>query len=246
MRTKKLLAGAMMVLLIALGAFGASTKQSAPERPRDPWVFRCVLDNRPRTVVLALNKDLYVAYDTTKCNLYKAWQGDVKFDGAVYTTVHGPQPTSRGTDFITEPTIEPWMLRQAGKPVAYPIPRWLGYRFIQGQVHLRYAFEVNGETVIVVEVPEARVMGNDIAFERTIRVHGLPENVRLSLTLPVVDSSDAPLRFFVAGRPVHLKPDDKRKAVDLPISSVNDVEIVTYLPTTTNGEQQDDVKEHAE
>jgi hypothetical protein len=66
------------------------------DRPRDPWVFRCVLDKNPRMVVIALHEHLWVAYDTTTCSLYKAWDGDVKFQGAVYDDIHGPQPETRG------------------------------------------------------------------------------------------------------------------------------------------------------
>jgi hypothetical protein len=48
-------------------------------RPRDPWVFRCVLDRKPRMVTLALAEDLWVAYDATNCGLARAWKGGVKF-----------------------------------------------------------------------------------------------------------------------------------------------------------------------
>ena len=63
-------------------------------RPMEPWVFRSVLDKKPRMLTLAMNKDLFIAYDTKRGSLYKAWKGDVDLDGAVYTTYHGPQPTS--------------------------------------------------------------------------------------------------------------------------------------------------------
>ncbi|MBV6646936.1 MAG: hypothetical protein KI790_15875, partial [Cyclobacteriaceae bacterium] len=63
-------------------------------RPLDVWVFRSVLDKQPRVVTAALHENLWVAYDTEQGLLHKAWKGGVNFDGAVYTTVHGPQPTS--------------------------------------------------------------------------------------------------------------------------------------------------------
>ena len=74
--------------------------QESIQRPRDIWVFRSVLDKRARMVTMALSDDLWVAYDATNCGLYKAWKGGVKFDGAVYTTSHGPQPTSEGAAYV--------------------------------------------------------------------------------------------------------------------------------------------------
>lgn len=71
-----------------------------PERPRDPWVFRSVLDGEPRMVVLALHEDLWVAYDAGNGELARAWTGDVVFRGAVHDAVHGPQPESRGTPHL--------------------------------------------------------------------------------------------------------------------------------------------------
>src|SRR5690606_37066084 len=64
--------------------------------PRDPWVFRSVLDEQARMVTVALHDELYVAYDAKDGSLYKAWKGGVNFDGAVYTAAHGPQPSSEG------------------------------------------------------------------------------------------------------------------------------------------------------
>src|SRR5689334_23362275 len=81
--------------------FVAATPQSPVQRPRDPWVFRSVLDERARMVTVALSNDMWIAYDASDCGLYKAWKGGVHFDGAVYTTVHGPQPTSEGTAYVT-------------------------------------------------------------------------------------------------------------------------------------------------
>jgi hypothetical protein len=229
MRKESLLSAALLVLLAALGAAGATQGQKTPERPRDPWVFRCVLDTRPRIIVIALHKDLYVAYDTTDCSLYKAWQGDVKFDGAVYTTVHGPQPTSRGVDCIVETDDKPWLLRRGGKPNDNPTPRWLGYRFIGGQVHMRYRFNFDDISVVVVEVPEARMVGDDMTFVRTIRVDGLPNTTFLGMTIPLVDSAGSVLRQFINGRPMRPKPEDTRKVVSLPIAQ-GETEIVVYMP----------------
>ena len=48
-------------------------------RPNSPWVFRSVLDKKPRMVTFALNDRLWVAYSVDSCSLYKAWSGSVAF-----------------------------------------------------------------------------------------------------------------------------------------------------------------------
>ena len=56
---------------------------SEESHPREVWVFRSVLDEMPRMVTAALDEKLWVAYDTQTGLLYRAWSGDVLFDGAV-------------------------------------------------------------------------------------------------------------------------------------------------------------------
>ncbi len=76
-RTKKYLAFEVSQVLLGILAvlISSCSGPSAPERPRDPWVFRSVLDERPRMITMALHKNMWSAYDTQKCGLYKAWQG---------------------------------------------------------------------------------------------------------------------------------------------------------------------------
>ncbi len=236
MRRKPLLASVMVLLLACMAA--AASQQAGPERPRDPWVFRCVLDNQPRIVVIALHDDFYVAYDTTDCSFAKAWRGDVKFDGAVYTTVHGPQPTSEGIDLIRQFDDKPWTLIGGGKPREYPSPRWLGYRFINNQVFLRYSLDVGGETVVIVEQPEVEMIGEEMTFVRQLRVEGLAETTRLGVMIPVRDPSGAELRMFINDRPMKLKPNDTSRSIDLPLASSAPLKIVTYVPRAADAKPQ--------
>ena len=53
-----------MILAILTGLMAIT-----PDRPRDVWVFRSVLDQRARMVTLALHDDLWVAYDATHAGL---------------------------------------------------------------------------------------------------------------------------------------------------------------------------------
>ncbi len=125
-----------------------------PARPRDPFVFRCVLDQHPRMVVLALSDELWAAWDATHCSFYKAWKGGVKFDGPVYTSVHGPQPTVRGTEYMDGVEGDVWMAAVAGQPVQ-PRAVWRGYRIEDGGAVLLYSIVLpDGRSVEVQERPE--------------------------------------------------------------------------------------------
>ncbi|MBS1707622.1 MAG: DUF1080 domain-containing protein [Armatimonadetes bacterium] len=153
-----------------------------PYRPRDIWVFRSVLDQHPRMITVALHKDVWAAYDTTLCNLYQVWTGGVKFDGSVYTTVHGPQPTSEGAPYIrNDVDQETWGL-QKGDDVVKLTPVYRGYKFVDGQVHISFDLTSNKGTVHVTEVPEFYSPGaGKVGLERKLTVSGIPAGHSLTL-----------------------------------------------------------------
>lgn len=160
---------------------------AVPERPRDIWVFRSVLDQRPRIVSIALHKDLWVAYDATQCNLYKAWNGGVKFDGAVYTTVHGPQPTSYGDAYVMGLLDQPVWAVDGQRIKA----EFKGYRFRGGQVTLQYWLPASDTTIRVFETPEY-VTNPDgrVGFQRVFRLEGAgTRTVSLLAAVPVEPGS---------------------------------------------------------
>ena len=159
----------------------ACSGPSAPDRPRDPWVYRSVLDERPRMITMALHQNLWGAYDTQKCGLYKAWQGGVDFDGAVYTTKHGPQPTSYGTVYLMDSLAAlPWssVVNGAAQLVE---PQYQGHYFHEGQVSLKYQFDLFDNTVLVEETPEHFQRDGLVGLSRTFEVSGLPEGQQLQL-----------------------------------------------------------------
>lgn len=74
-----------IVFLIALClASIARGDDPAPQRGRDPFVFRCILDDKPRSVVIALAPSLWLAYDPATCALFEAFGGGVELRGKVY------------------------------------------------------------------------------------------------------------------------------------------------------------------
>ncbi len=179
-----------MMLLAALALLAGET-----HRPRDPWVFRCVLDQHPRMVTLALSDEMWVAYDATHCGLYKAWKGGVHFDGPVYTTVHGPQPTTQGTSYVDGVDGDVWSVNgQLAKA------RWKGYRFNGEHVALEYEIPLpDGRKVAVQESPEfttpeqwmdeAHVVENGLVrgrpgFLRNFLARDVPDGVEVSVRIP--------------------------------------------------------------
>jgi cytochrome c len=168
---------------------------SAPERPRDVWAFRSVLDQRARMLTIALHKDLWVAYDATNCGLYRAWRGNVRLEGAVYTNTHGPQPTATGDvrlhGLIDQPV---WSLQRAGKPVAAQ-SEFKGYRKQAGGIVLQYRMRLPDRREIwIYEQPEALEQGGQVGLERIFQVTGLrrDERVGVAVLVPTSGSPSVP------------------------------------------------------
>lgn len=182
------------MLLVALLAFAGT---QTPERPRDIWAFRSVLDNRARMLTIALHTDLWVAYDATNCGLYRAWKGGVKFDGAVYTSAHGPQPTTQGPPLIPGIVDNPvWTL--SGKSVQ---PEFKGYRFEKGGIIIQYRIRREGLRDLTIEEQPEVVVGGDgsLRLSRQFRVRERRGQVlKLKMLVPRA-SIDDPSKFEVTG-----------------------------------------------
>jgi hypothetical protein len=122
-----------------------SSTQPAPSTApaHDPAVFRCVLDGHPRMLVMSFTGNLWAAYDTQTCQLYKVWRGDVNFTGTVYDTRHGPQPSVRGEILWQNKTT----------PATKPSTKWIGYR-VDGVV-VTLMTEVDGRAAQIRVAPES-------------------------------------------------------------------------------------------
>lgn len=159
------------------------------DRPRDPWVFRCVLDKQPRMVVIALHERLWLAYSATDCTLYKSWKGDVNFSGAVYNAIHGPQPTIRGEVWMDGNPEMKLPLFMAGPDGTTVLPRWRGYRIRDDRVWLNFEFQLPDGTVIVVrESPEVITSDDgELVFQRLFEVDSMPDGWQV---LAPIDHTD--------------------------------------------------------
>lgn len=145
----------LILFLAVVALLQACDSNKDIKRPRDPWVFRSVLDKQPRIVTATLNDEMFVAYDARYCGLYKAWKGKVILDGPVYTTNHGPQPTSDGYAYFEQRLQEPaWRLIADGQEVT-PKAQFKGHYFKDGQVTFRFHLDDGaGHQADVEETPE--------------------------------------------------------------------------------------------
>lgn len=171
----------LLVMLVLSGCMNSS----GAERGRDPWVFRVNLDNRPRMLGLALNKELWAAYEVPRGALYKVWKGDVKFTGPVFDNVHVVQPITRGEAYIVDSlAVSPWLVLQNGQAETVT-PEYLGYFWKKNRVTLRYALPLEGGGEILVEETPEYITGEDgrPGFERVFKTANVPEGLSVALNL---------------------------------------------------------------
>jgi cytochrome c len=177
--------------VISFILFGCDSRNDI-KRPRDPFVFRSVLDKQARMVTAALHENLYVAYDAQACQLYKAWKGGVIFDGAVYTTNHGPQPTSKGYAYYERPETKLfWYAVKDGQEIGLT-PQFKGYSTKDNQVTFRY--ELKGTEVLnisIEETPEYESKGNKTGLKRTFRTSNLPSGVEIKIKTVLTNQTES-------------------------------------------------------
>ncbi|RAV98138.1 family 16 glycoside hydrolase [Pseudochryseolinea flava] len=159
----------LAVSLLTLSFISCNSRKEI-KRPRDPWVFRSVLDSKPRMITVALNDNLYVAYSAQTCELYKAWKGGVIFDGAVYTTHHGPQPSSKGYAYFVQQDEDFWYLVR-GENESPAKTNFKGYSIKNDKVTFHFELsDENGNTVLMDETPEYESRGDQPGLTRTFQI----------------------------------------------------------------------------
>jgi cytochrome c len=183
----------LAVLSLLIFACGQENKE-IPERPHSPWVFRSVLDGQARMLTVALHDDLWLAYSAASGALVKVWSGGVNFDGAVYTTVHGPQPSSLGNIWLQNAYAQPWRVLR-GEKEEHPEVQYRGHEFDDGQVWIKYELKLSdGSTISVKEQPEYFTNEyQQTGLERTFVTEGVPANAQVLLmtnyaSLPIASS----------------------------------------------------------
>jgi len=152
------------------------------ERPYSPWVFRSVLDEQPRMITLALHDEVWAAYNTQDAALYKVWSGNVNFDGAVYTTAHGPQPVSIGDAWMINAHQTPWKITKEGNDIIGKV-QYKGHQITKGQASLNYEISLpDGQQFQISESPEASISETGlVSFERIFTTSNVPSGVTVAL-----------------------------------------------------------------
>ena len=132
---------------------------------------------------MALDDNLWAAYSTEDCSLYQAWKGVVNFDGAVYTTAHGPQPLSVGEKYVVNKFPNPWKIKKSDGTIIEPDAQYKGHKVVEGEAVLMYELmhrEIG--TVTIEEKVEAST--NDkmqAVFTRTFTTSNVPEGSQVLL-----------------------------------------------------------------
>jgi cytochrome c len=173
------------LLLLIFGSLAAinPSKEDKIHRPLDVWAIRSVLDKKPRMLTVALDKDMYVAYDMAQGTLYKVWKGGISMDGAPYTSKKEIQPTTWGADYLTDSTQHfTWTAHRDGKAQVVQMQS-RGYLFRKNQIYLQYNLIVAGrDTVSIEERPEfVRNPEGKPGLERIFVTKNVPPNVKITL-----------------------------------------------------------------
>ncbi len=148
------------------------------DRPHDPWVFRSVLDDQARMLTVALHDGLWLAYNTSDCSLYKVWKGTVDFDGAVYTSSHGPQPQTVGDAYFVNVHKTPWYIIKNDKEEPISL-QYKGHRFEEDQVFINYQYD--NKINISETVEYAKGEGGFTTLKRTFITSNVPDGLQIGL-----------------------------------------------------------------
>ncbi|EAR02678.1 PA14 domain-containing protein [Maribacter sp. HTCC2170] len=160
----------VIILIITVGTISCE-RTIDHDRPIENWVFRSVIDKQPRMLTVALHKDLYACYNLQSGNLYKIWKGGVNYDGAVYTTAHGIQPTSFGFPYMQDDSLETQWAIKSDKTLEIPKINYLGYTLIKGQVALDFELKSQaGKSIKIREIPEVGLKDSTIGMIRKFQI----------------------------------------------------------------------------
>ncbi|MCU0446028.1 MAG: DUF1080 domain-containing protein [Microscillaceae bacterium] len=221
----------LFVCLLLIGfMFACGEKKADIQRPHDPWVFRSVLDGKPRMLTAALHPKLWIAYSTETCGMYKAWKGDVNFDGAVYTGAHGPQPEVRGLPYLSNEIENPWVLTISDKTIT-PKVQYKGHAFQNSQLVLKYALEYEkGKSILVEETPEyVETPTKQPSLKRIFKTSNVPSGmaVKFKTKIQAIDSED---KYNTTGKLETTNKETKE------LNAVNTLEIKGLLSLKSNEE----------
>ncbi len=164
--------GATLIALFFITSLGFAQTETASNYP----FLIPKLDRKPAWIGFALHLDMFLAYDTTSCQLVTAWAPDLL------------PPAMVGYPYLDkEVSLAQWKIYHNGTPEAAASVKWLGYQLINPDaVVLSYQVQpLNGQLFTVKEIASVitEKMPNRPGLQRTFEVTGgQPDMV---LVLPV-------------------------------------------------------------
>lgn len=172
-----------LFILLILCLASCQQEGNTPSRPLDPWVFRSVLDKKPRMLTVALDTACYVAYDLSTSTLYKAWKGGVLVEGAAYTDKKNVQPTSWGTAYLSDSSHQFDWIAEVKTRREKPRMVHKGYSIADNEIYLKYAMILSGgDTIMIQERPEfIRNEAGDPGLSRTFLISDVGPDTKVYL-----------------------------------------------------------------
>ena len=174
------------LLAITFGSCSKDSVQIEKDRPHNPSVFRSVLDEQPRMLTLALHEDLWAAYSVADGSIYKTWKGLVNFEGAVYNTIHGPQPTTAGDSYFVNQHSKPWQVVKNDGENVQSYYNYRGHKIENGNPTLMYSLVNKDFTIDIEEEIDAFKNENgQLVFERIFSTKNVPQGHHVTLATNV-------------------------------------------------------------
>lgn len=228
----------LIVVIVSCSDESSKSSTSGIERPYQPWIFRSVLDQSPRMVTLALNDKLWVTYRTTTGGLYKAWRGEVLFDGPVYTNNHGPQPMTIGDAYVQNEDASVWKLIDGNGDEIPSTFQYKGHKVVDDTAVLMYELSDNTAPSVVqieeqVETVESEI--GDMILQRKFTTSNVSEGRQVVLSTTA--SSIAAIENVITnGKLTQLKETEVKKGsrslVDMSADLVLNANAITNLDVT--------------
>ena len=108
-------------------------------------------------ITFALSDEIWAAYSTNDCGLYKAWNGNVNFEGTVYNTHHGPQPTTIGNAYMENDVEKIWVLKDGNGTDLNATVSYQGHKLINDGAAIMLEMNAPGleKPILIYESPEA-------------------------------------------------------------------------------------------
>jgi cytochrome c len=172
----------ILFVLIIFSACKDTKNGSKSARPLESWVFRSVLDGRPRMLSIALDKNMCLSYNTQTASLYKAWDGLVYFDGAVYSEAHGPQPISIGNAYMQNADANPWIFINGQGDSTSAKVNYKGHTILNDKLSIQYELVdiTNNNTAFVNEEVDSELNGKRL-LKRKFKISELKSTSQLAL-----------------------------------------------------------------